>query len=231
MREIGLLTVLIAVLSGLVWLFLREAPAEHNPFAPLHVADPIGMATGLKVHRLRSRPEACLGVLDAAGIGYTPLPDGEAGDPCGFRSVATLDRSAFPYSAPLQMTCALTAGPAVWERQSLIPRAEAILGVGIARVETYGSFSCRRMYGSPSGRWSEHARAAALDISGFRLADGRLVTVKRRWGEDSAEGRFLRAVRNDACRIFSIVLGPEYNSAHEDHFHLDLSGPPGGVCR
>ncbi len=32
---------------------------------------------------------------------------------------------------------------------------------------------------------------------------------------------FLRAVRDGACQTFNAVLGPSYNAAHRDHFHLD----------
>ena len=32
---------------------------------------------------------------------------------------------------------------------------------------------------------------------------------------------FLRQVRDGACHGFSVVLGPDYNAAHRDHFHLD----------
>ena len=32
-----------------------------------------------------------------------------------------------------------------------------------------------------------------------------------------------------ACRVFAAVLGPDYNAAHHDHFHLDRGG--WGTCR
>jgi hypothetical protein len=44
-----------------------------------------------------------------------------------------------------------------------------------------------------------------------------------------AEARFLRAVRDGACRYFDAVLGPEYNRAHADHFHFDRGAAR--VCR
>ncbi|MBL8565056.1 MAG: extensin family protein [Hyphomicrobiaceae bacterium] len=33
---------------------------------------------------------------------------------------------------------------------------------------------------------------------------------------------FLHRLHSSACGIFSTVLGPEANTAHHDHFHLDL---------
>lgn len=42
---------------------------------------------------------------------------------------------------------------------------------------------------------------------------------------DETDGKpaavFLRAVRDGACLSFNAVLGPSYNAAHRDHFHLD----------
>ncbi|OYX97223.1 MAG: hypothetical protein B7Y78_02255 [Caulobacter sp. 35-67-4] len=43
------------------------------------------------------------------------------------------------------------------------------------------------------------------------------------------EGRFLRAARDGACKLFSVVLSPAYNAAHADHLHLDHSPYP--LCR
>ena len=41
----------------------------------------------------------------------------------------------------------------------------------------FGSFACRNIYHRQQARRSEHATADALDVSGFRLADGRRVSV------------------------------------------------------
>ncbi len=39
--------------------------------------------------------------------------------------------------------------------------------------------------------------------------------------------RFLRAGREAACADFNVVLSPDYNAAHRNHFHLDMG--PGGM--
>ncbi len=70
---------------------------------------------------------------------------------------------------------------------------------------------------------SEHGHANAVDISRFYLADGREITVKRGWKGSSGERRFLRAAHRGGCMFFTTVLGPRYNRAHHDHFHLDLA--------
>ena len=50
---------------------------------------------------------------------------------------------------------------------------------------------------------------------------GTRISVAGDWGDAGAKGRFLREVRDGACRLFSTVLSPDYNRAHRDHLHLD----------
>ena len=88
------------------------------------------------------------------------------------------------------------------------------------------------MYGRDEGPWSEHATANAIDIAGFVLVDGTRIAVVNDWQGEGDKARFLRAVRDGACRAFGTVLSPEYNEAHRDHFHLDQAARGlGGVCR
>jgi hypothetical protein len=37
-----------------------------------------------------------------------------------------------------------------------------------------------------------------------------------------ANGKFVKAVHDEACTVFGTVLGPEANAAHKNHFHLDM---------
>jgi hypothetical protein len=39
----------------------------------------------------------------------------------------------------------------------------------------------------------------------------------------TAKTDFLRAAHDSACRVFGTVLGPEANSAHRNHFHVDMA--------
>lgn len=219
----------VAAASATIWAFDQYAPPQHNPMRPLSITHPIGAATYFKIMDLQDEAEQCFDVLDEGGIQYTRLEDTEAGKNCGYFDAATLNRSMVPYSATISMTCPMMSALAIWERQIAGPLSIEILGSPVSRIETYGTYSCRRMNGTVSGRWSEHATANAIDIMGFRLADGRLITLDKHWGTDTPEGEYLRRVRNRSCRIFSVVLGPDYNAAHKDHFHFDLGG--GDVCR
>ena len=73
-------------------------------------------------------------------------------------------------------------------------------------------------------RPSAHGLAAALDFSGVRLRDGRRITVAGDWSGNGPEARFLRRIRDDACRVFGTVLSPDYNAFHDDHLHLEATG-------
>jgi hypothetical protein len=93
----------------------------------------------------------------------------------------------------------------------------------VARIELSGpAYACRPIAGRRDRRMSEHASANAVDISGFTLVDGSVLTVAQGWRGSARERAFLRAVRDGACGHFEAVLSPDYNRAHADHLHFDL---------
>ena len=49
------------------------------------------------------------------------------------------------------------------------------------------------------------------------------MTVSRDWRREGAAGAFLRDVRDGACRIFGVVLSPDHDRNHANHFHIDMS--------
>ncbi|XUM19915.1 extensin family protein [Bradyrhizobium oligotrophicum S58] len=80
------------------------------------------------------------------------------------------------------------------------------------------SYQCRGRNNVSGAQLSEHGRANALDVHGFRLADGRMVDLT-----DRTQPRDVReAVLHAVCTHFSTVLGPDSDWYHEDHIHLDL---------
>jgi hypothetical protein len=109
------------------------------------------------------------------------------------------------------------------------PAALRHFGSRAARLEHFGSYVCRRVYGGREARLSRHAMADALDVASFVMEDGTEVRVEEHWGGDHPRARFLRDVHRGACRVFDGVLGPEYNPAHRNHFHLERGGYR--VCR
>ena len=205
------------------------APPQHVPWKPVSLDRPIGWATGAQLDRLSHTPDYCRAALGKAGVEFADLEVEATNENCSLAGAINLERSVTPYNAPVRTTCPLAAALYVWERDVLHPAAEKYLGHEVSRIETYGTFSCRRMYNRASAPWSEHATANAIDIAGVTLADGSRVMVKQDWRADSPEGEFLKEIFEGGCRVFRVGLGPDYNAAHADHFHFDMGG--GMTCR
>ena len=170
----------------------------------------------------------CLTELGAAQANFTPIPDKYYGAGCSTLNSVRLsalrsDHSQLELANLGPVACPLASSFAGWARYGVDRAARAVLGSPLARIETYGSYSCRNVAGT--SRRSAHSTANAIDVSGFVLADGRRISVKQDWDSGSPQVReFLRIVHTSACKRFGTVLGPEYNAAHEDHFHLEGSG-------
>lgn len=224
---VAVLIVAAVFLSARVWL---EEHPEHNPWAPLNLNDPPGWATERKLAALRRDSSACHAVLERSGVAFTALaPAGE--DQCRREDRTVLGDVPFEPDTPAT-TCAVGAATVLWLRRGVQPAAEELLGSRLARIEHFGAFSCRRLYGRGSGRWSEHATGNAIDIAAFVLEDGRRISVADDWAAEDAAAAFLRRARDAACGAFGTVLSPDYNAAHADHLHLDQAARGfGGVCR
>lgn len=194
------------------------APPQDLPWKPLRLADPPGLATGFKFRRAAADPISCRAVLAQGGVRFVEEPQRVRGD-CETLNTVRLSGGGLAPAAPV-MTCPVALGYAFWLRHTVQPAARDELRGPVTRIDHYGTFSCRNVYGRAQGRRSEHASANALDVSGFRTASRRITIARDFRGED-AEGRFLRRVRTGACPWFGAVLSPDYNRAHADHLHLD----------
>jgi hypothetical protein len=181
------------------------------------------------------RPEArqCLANLGATRADFTPLPDQYFGAGCSTVNAVRLaslqgDYAELELSNLGPVTCPLAETFAAWARFGVDRAARQILGSALVRIETMGSYNCRNVEGT--ARRSAHATANAIDVSAFVLADGRRITVLGDWYDGApAERQFLQIVHASACKRFGTTLGPGYNAAHHNHFHLELSG--NSFCR
>lgn len=106
--------------------------------------------------------------------------------------------------------------------------AEDIGPLGVAELVHVGTYNCRTISGSSS--LSQHALGRAIDINGFTFDSGENITVLDHWEDgdstpESWEGQFLyEAVhRWYDDWIWNIILTPEYNSDHDNHFHVDMA--------
>jgi hypothetical protein len=222
--KILLVAAALALAGLLAWGYARNHP-EDVPWTELDLAQPVGAFTGRKLAALAGDAAECRTLLRRAGIRFTALPPRRAGKRCGYDEAVRFVRggslSVAYRPGDLGTSCPVAAGLALWEWHVVQPAALRHFGMKIVSIDHFGSYSCRRLYGRAEGAWSEHAAANAVDIAAFRLADGRRVSVAADWGEAGPKGRFLRDVRDGACRLFASTLSPGYNDAHRDHFHLD----------
>lgn len=220
MRLVLLIIALALLLRGYEWV-----SRDHRmPWTPLSLAAPIGPFTTRKIDALADDTPRCHRLLEEASIPYSPLPPVEAGPRCGYDNGVTLTQDqpqAIAYNPAAQTSCPIAVSLVLWEKQILNAAASRHLGTTVEEIITYGSYSCRRIGGGPTGAYSEHAQANAIDIAAFRLADGRTVSVAGHWDADDERSLFLKEVRDGACTLFATTLSPDYNKAHSDHLHLD----------
>lgn len=212
---------------------LRPAPSPYpsRSAAPLVgglVDRPIDGGTQGAVVREGADLGRCLAQLNAARVTFNPVPDRHATSVCGLTAGGVLgpDLGTVARMAPgdVEMTCQTALALSIWRRQSLEPAAREILGSDVVQIDHMGAYACRNVNnGAGSNRISAHAQAAALDFAGVRLRDGRRITVTKDWNGGTAEARFLRRIRDDACRIFGTTLSPDYNAVHYDHLHLEAT--------
>lgn len=148
-------------------------------------------------------------------------------------TVSATARGMVALQPPALLRCPMIPAVDHWMERIVIPAARYHLRADIVSLKIAGSYSCRPMNHVHGGRLSEHGHANAIDVSGFVLSNGAVITVKGGWWGALAERNFLRAVHDGACTVFTTVLGPAYNSLHRDHFHLDLArhNAEGRICK
>lgn len=212
----------VAIFSMLALASCNIAP-QDAPWAKLSLEHPLGWTTAMKLARLAQEPQECRLALSEAQalIVRGAAPDAGTQD-CPLAGAVAIERSSISYGQELATSCGLAAAIYVWEREVVQPAARTHFDAAVDRIETYGTFACRNIYGRAEGRRSEHASANALDVTAFVLSNGERVIVARDWMAQTRSGKFLSEVRDGSCRVFAAVLGPDYNAAHADHFHLDM---------
>lgn len=228
-RLLLLFSLLVAAGLVSVWRGWLPLPAAWNPWAPLQVREPPNLLTRFKLMRLRADPQLCDQVLRDSGLRVARQQDSRPDADCPLRNVLRVQGGDIALSSSFLASCPLAVAFALYQHHALQPAAQAVYGQRISRIEHLGSFACRNMYSRENGFRSQHATADALDISGFRLADGRHISVLKDWPGEGADARFLRLARDGACDAFNVVLSPDYNAAHRNHFHLDVG--PWWICR
>jgi len=179
---------------------------------------------------------ACRDALKAAGFKFTAYPD--KGQPekngCGIPHavVVTKGPTGIAYSPPITVDCSFARALESVER-IVQEEAETHLGSRITKIGNLGGFACRPRNSKKGGSLSAHAFGSAVDISAFHPAKGTPAIIVRDYGEPKRPSAAQESRRNFLHAVFrrlrrgadlTYAVGPDFNAAHRDHFHLDRGG-------
>jgi hypothetical protein len=175
----------------------------------------------LPAHDSRTIPSglACLIRLRELGIPFVSLPP--------LRGVLTPVRVAGPVGgirylplggrAPLVGDCRLVV--------ALHRAAPYLRNLGVTEVHYSSAYAYRLM---PSGRLSQHAMGLAIDVHRVRVG-AELLEVRTDFQVGLEDGCAAGSplLNRMACllrawRVFDWVLTPDFDRAHDNHFHLDI---------
>ncbi len=163
--------------------------------------------------------ESCFQMLRAIGAKFTvaaaTVDYGKCRveNPVNLRSVTIKGNTIDLPEAPL-LNCKFALQFSKWLSESGAPILSAQLDSPVERISTGPGFECRGRNGDGTAKISEHGYGNAVDLSTFRLRNGKTLHV--------GDSTLLPGVRASACGYFTTVLGPGSNAAHAEHFHFDM---------
>jgi hypothetical protein len=207
-----------------------EAPsaAPQNPATattvPLPHERPAGpAATATPVPAPPPQPSACrLALTEEIAIAPS-VPDIHGPGGCGgedlvrLEAIVLADKHRVSLKPAATLRCGMATVLADWVRTEVEPLAEGS-GSELRDFDNFDSYDCRGRNGVVGAQLSEHGRANAIDVRGWKLANGQSVELT-----DRNVPRGLReTVLHSVCARFTTVLGPGSDGYHEDHIHLDL---------
>ncbi len=216
----------------------RPEPGADAPGGPSYVviqAPPTQLAaleprvtTPALIARLNNDPPnpACIARLRELGVEFEILDPIATDTGCGTSQplrVRALHNGAVQLNPPATLDCGMAETLVAWVDGEVQPAALAEFEARVTGLQVAASYSCRGVNGARSGPLSEHAYANALDVSAFEIGEETKVAVLASEEPDAPGAMFLSEIRTGACDHFHTVLGPGSDSAHWNHFHLDLA--------
>jgi hypothetical protein len=129
-----------------------------------------------------------------------------------FKVSALLD-GAVRFNSVHTLDCPMIAALNAWLTDVVQPAALARFGEPVAEIDSMGAYSCRMMNNQPGGHISEHAFGNALDIGGFRLADGREILIVRDWTRGQCFSLQSHPRRSRAARQHILRPAPDLPAA------------------
>jgi hypothetical protein len=227
----GYLFLAMVLATAALWNGL--IPLRYLPYATLKLSEPDSWFLDFRLAALKRDPEQCKTVLTGPLIYAHAVPDAPYENGCGWTNAVAFSHAGRARVSVDKITCDMAAAFTMWMAHEVQPAAAQFLKSDVKSVQHMGVYACRNIVGrNIVGRnilgskaftafRSQHARANAIDVASFTLTDGRTISVAKSWQGDSSEAKFLHAIHDRACHYFRVALGPDYNAAHSNHFHLD----------
>ncbi|AUQ55094.1 extensin family protein [Phaeobacter inhibens] len=212
---------------ALAALSLPLVPAGPDASLRPHLR-PGDLAEKILFGKRKRRKTSVCGDIDIQGSKVGTVPGRLNG--CGAKNAVRVRSVAgVTLSQQSVMTCDTARALKKWVERDVIKafgRRDKVVSLRVA-----AHYSCRTRNNRPGAKISEHGRGKAIDISGFVLESGKVITVLKGWTA-RATRKGLRKMWKGACGPFGTVLGPLSDRYHLDHFHLDVARHRGGpYCR
>ena len=166
--------------------------------APL--APPPDIWSPQQIAKARKQCQAILRKVQAKLVPADPIKKGPCGDAAPYRLASLGKKHRVVFSPAPVLNCRMIQALDTWLRKGLQPLAKKHLGGPIARVSVMSSYSCRNAYGRKKTRLSEHGKANALDIGGFRTSKGVKTRLLADWGLTQRD-LIAKAKREEAARL------------------------------
>jgi hypothetical protein len=178
----------------------------------------------------------CRGWLDLYQVAYNVGP-ANAGVADPVTVTLPLNGVAYRYSGNAAQRKTLYGDCSLMK--SLAHAAPIVRAHGVSEIIDIGVYNYRcidQTKTPPNCEMSQHAYAKAIDLAQLVTSDGTHYSVNDDWVIDLADDTCTAATANDkdaflhrvicelkAAGTWNIVLTPNYNAAHRNHFHVDLT--------
>ncbi len=167
------------------------------------VAPPPDIWTEEQIAKAQKQCRAILRKVHAKLVPADPIKKGPCGDAAPYRLASLGKKHPVVFSPAPVLNCRMIQALDTWLRKGLQPLARKHLGSPITRVSVMSSYSCRNAYGRKKTRLSEHGKANALDIGGFRTRGGVSTRLLADWGPTQRD-IIAKAKREEAARAAEI---------------------------
>lgn len=216
---------IVAVCVIAVVLAFRQGliPARFSPLPPIDLEKPYPLLVDWQLVALGKDKQLCRKMTQQPGITARPVADQPLLKGCGWVNAVSVLSAGGALVSVRRVDCEVAGALALWIKHVVQPEALRLFGEPVVRVRHLGTYSCRNIRGARfwRNRRSQHATANAIDIGAFQLKSGKVISVLDHWRVPDDRSTFLQLVHRGACKYFHVVLGPEFNEAHRNHFHFD----------